>query len=169
MTAAKILPIYAILNVFDEIHEEVADGQGEITAEQQARLGDAYDSLGDQLQGLRDWYFSLKASQAAYKSEQQRLAAQVASCDQSMKWAKSYVDLILKRLGVEKYPLHRGKLWRQPNSSASISWPGDPETAPKAYQRWTCSLNGEKAQEDQRAGKLPKGFEVERGSHVRLS
>jgi hypothetical protein len=170
MTAtAKVLPLYKTLDIYDEIHECIAERGGELTPELEQRLDDAYEKIGDKLQGARDWYFSVKATKAAYRAERQRLAAAEAACDRSMEWAKSYVEATLRRLEVEKYPLRRGKLWLQNNSSWSISWPGDPETAPKAYQRWTCIVNGEKAQEDFKAGTLPEGFTAERGKHMRLS
>ena len=55
----------------------------------------------------------------------------------------------------------------QKNSRPSIQWP-EGGLIPEAFQRVTVTLDGAKAYDAFKAGTLPKGFEVEHGSHLRI-
>jgi len=174
MTA--IIPLYALADAYDTMGQLLLDAGGELTPE----LAEAWDGLAaditQKVENTALFIRNLEATAKAEVEEGQKFLHRAKTKAAAVKSLKEYLKLNLERVGRDRIETLRVKARIQTNSRPSIRWMGDINKCPVEFIRVTVDLDGTKSYDhwkqtgiDDETRSMPNGFQVDRGTHLRLS
>lgn len=167
MTAPKHL--YEIVDAYQAVMYAVEEAEGDLSPELAAQLDAIPGQFSAKCERVALYIRNLDALATAADLEVARLKALVTSRGNAVNRLKAYLKMNMERMGETNIVTPLIKLRIQKNSRPSIAWDEALGPIPVDYQRVTVSLDGTKAYDDWRAGRLPESFKTDHGTHLRLS
>ena len=167
MTA--ILPLYALADEYEALGQRLLEAEGELTDELSAEWDKLSEAITEKVENTALFIRNLEATAKAEEEEASRFANRAKTKRFAAKSLKHYLKMNLVRVGRDRIETLRVKARIQNNSRPSIRWLGDIHKCPIELCRVTVELDGTKAYTSWKEEKLPEGFEVNRGTHLRLS
>lgn len=168
MTAA--LQLHELAPDLAAIEDAIIEAEGEITpaiAEQLDALEGVFEAKVERLL-LRALHLGFEGGVA--KLEAARIAKLAGVRERAAARLKDYVLNCMQVAGRDAVETSRLRARVQENSRPSIQWTGAPEKAPARFRRVVFTVDGTKAYEEWKTKqKLPAGFVIERGRHLRVS
>lgn len=149
----------AILAALDE-------SDGELTDAVQSELAQLEGTIHDRVEAIVKAIREREALATVREAEAKGLSGLAETDRRTVRGLKQHLLENLNRTGLRKMETTLFKLSVCKNSRPSIK--PLTEQIPKRYQRVEISFDWAKAWEDWKVGKLPDGFEVEVGQHVRI-
>jgi hypothetical protein len=162
------LRLYEIAEEFRRLDDAIDDADGELSAEVEAALDQLHLALADKVDALaalvreRDGkarFFADESADLARKARVQRHAADRL---------RDYLRRHLEALGLDGVQGARFTVAVQDNGTPSIRWSGPPDRLPDEFARVERSLDPAAARAALQDGRLPEGFDVVRGRHLRI-
>ena len=174
MTA--IMPLYVLANAYEALGQRLLEAEGELTPELSV-LWDTLDTeILQKVENTALYIRNLDATAKAEEEEAQRFRTRAKTKRAAAESLKAYLKLHLERMGRDRIETMRVKARIQKNSRPSIRWTGDINKCPVEFIRVTVDLDGTKSYDhwkgsgtDDKTRTLPEGFQVDRGTHLRLS
>jgi len=161
--------LYDLTERMLEIDELLSEAEGELTPEVEALLDRTEGAIEDKLENICRYRATLKAEAEGAEPELRRIHDFVGGRKKKVKSLGKYMHDMMERLGKTRVQTQHFTPAIQKNSSSSIRWTGDPEEIPEAFKRVEVTVDGPAAHAYYKAhGKLPDGFVVERGTHLRV-
>lgn len=174
MTA--IMPLRSIAEEWQTILNEIAEAEGELTPEMATRLDTVQDNFDHKIQNIRNFVGNLIDTAKAEKNIADDFAARARAKAAKADWLKTYLKNYMELMGRDRGGTTLGSARIQKNSRPSIRWTGDIHKCPVEFIRVTVDLDGTKSYDhwkgsgtDDTSRSMPEGFQVERGTHLRLS
>ena len=161
--------LYELTDLLIRIDEHLEASEGELTPEIEELLDSTEGKLLDKVESICRYRQELRMQADGAKAEKARLTqlskvrrAKADSLDR-------YLKMMLERMGRDRIETVHFKV-RIQQSPQSISWDGEPEEIPEAFRRTTHDVDGPAAKAYfKEHGKLPEGFVVSRGTHLRVT
>lgn len=167
MTA--VLKLYEIADALVRVGDALIENGGELTPEIEAQLAGLEWALDDKVERTLLYTRNLEATASAADGEAQRLASLATTRRNAASRLKEYVKLEMERAGRDKVETDRIVARIAQNGRPSISWVRPIEDLPDTFVRVRRELDGTRAYEEWKHGNpLPDGFEVVRGTHLRV-
>lgn len=163
------LKLWEVGDKLDEITRLIMEADGEIDAAIEARLDELEGAFEAKVERIALKIRELKVNGLAAKAEADRLNGMSKAFTNAAKRLQHYLYFEMQRLNRTSVATNLCKVNVVPNSRPSIKWDGDPKKAPMAFQKFKVEIDGNYAYEQWKEGRLPEGFIVEEGSHVRIS
>jgi hypothetical protein len=160
--------LYELPAAFRELDDAIEEAEGELTEDLMARLDNLEANLADKVDALaalvreRDGkarFFADESADLARKARVQRHAADRL---------RDYLRRHLEALGLDGVQGARFTVAVQDNGTPSIRWSGPPDRLPDEFARVERSLDPAAARAALQDGRLPEGFDVVRGRHLRI-
>lgn len=174
MTA--IMPLRDIAEEWLTILNEIADLEGEVTDEIATRLDTVQDNFDHKIQNIRNFAKNLLDTATAEKNIADDFAARARTKTAKAEWLKKYLKSYLELMGKTKGGTILGSVSIRNNPRPVIRWTKDVLDLEHPFRRITVELDGKEAyREWKESGEtdenrsLPEGFQVDRGTHLRLS
>lgn len=161
--------LYEIADEWRSIDQAIDAMDGELTPEIEARMDELAAALPETVDAVAKLIRERDAEAATYQTEAQRFTAKAKACQATVERLKSYLHHHLNALGLDKVKGTLFKVSIVKNSRPSIKWTGRPEAIPDAFRRVSVDLDGAAAYAAWKAGTLPDGFDVDHGSHPRIT
>jgi hypothetical protein len=164
-TSAPRLKLYELPEAFRQIDATIEELDGELPPDIEAKLdleikSDAVCVVVKEAEAERDYY----------AAELERLTVRKRVAENRAQRLKSYLYCTLIALGRPFVQGSRYKARIQNNGgNPVIEWPGRVDELPIEFQKVVVSLDHEKVLAAHKAGTLPEGFSVSRGTHLRIS
>lgn len=169
MEAASKLRLWEIATELDEIGEALVECGGELTPELEERLDLMSGAFEDKCEKIALFVKECEANAAAAAVEEARLAAIAKSFDTKARGLKGYLLHYMQRTGRSSLKTPRVRVWEQKNGRPAIRFVGDLASLPGDYVRVKREADLQFAFVEHQAGaKLPDGFVVEHGTHLRI-
>lgn len=150
--------------------DALVDANGEISPEAEAQLGALEEDLHAKTEAYCKIIRTFECEACAAQAEVDRLQKLVQVRTNAAKRLKAWLLQNLQRLGLERVETDLFRVRIQQNGRPSINYSGDPEALPPFMRRVKVEVNGDAAYELWKGGQeLPPGFQVTRGSHLRIS
>jgi len=168
MTA--ILPLYALADEYEALGQRLLEAEGELTPE----LSEAWDKLSEaidqKVENTGLYIKNLLATAKAETQEAEMFSRRAKTKERAAKALKDYLKLNMERVGRDRIETLRVKARIQQNSRPSIRWIRKVEDIPAPFKRIEISLDSTVAYQWWKSDEvdLPEGFQVERGTHLRL-
>jgi len=170
MTAPKVIPLYELVDAYEEIGEQLLESGGELTDDLKQRWDDIQEKLPTKIENTALYCRNLDATAKAMKVEADRFAAKAKAMANVSKRLKDYLKFNMERAAITKVNTVRVNARIQRNPRPSITWTRSPDYLPARFQKVSITLDGDFAYREWKESKtLPDGFEVETGTHLRLS
>jgi hypothetical protein len=166
-TDAKVAPLYKLADAYVQLLDLIAENAGEVSPEVSAALDANQDQMRTKIEHTIRYVRNRAALRDAALAEARQLQEYAATLDAGIVGIKRMVMEQLERAGIPKVETSVGTIRIQANGRPSIAWEGSIDLLPEAYRRISVSLDGTKAFEDYKAGKLPETFTVVTGKHLR--
>lgn len=163
------LRLYEIAAEWRLIDQAIEEMDGEVPPEILARMDELSALVPETVDAVAKLVREREAEAGAYHAESQHFAAKAKACQAAADRLKAYLRHHIEACGLDRV---KGALFRVAlvkNGRPSIRWPGRPEGIPLTYRRISIDLDGPAAYADWKNGTLPEGFEVEHGSHLRIT
>jgi hypothetical protein len=144
---------------------------GELTQEQSEALDALWEQFPEKLASCVSAIRHQEMLEERCQDEITRLRNLKAVLTNRVKSLKTYVLRCMAAAGVEKVETHRGTVSRCVNPRPSIRWDDSYGDIPPEFRKTeiVVKLDSEAARrEHDRTGKLPEGFVIELGEHLRL-
>ena len=176
MTA--IMPLREIAAEWQAILNEIAEAEGELTPEMATRLDTVQDNFDHKIQNIGNFISNLVDTAKAEKNIADDFAARARAKASKAEWLKTYLKSYMELMDRTKGGTTLKSARIQKNSRPSIDWLGDIHKCPIQFCRIIVELDGNKAWDKWKAGgdtdetrtaSMPEGFQVDRGTHLRLS
>ena len=168
MTA--IMPLRSIAEEWQTILNEIADAEGEITTEMEIRLDTVQDNFDHKIQNIGNFIGNLIDTAKAEKNIADDFAARARTKAAKAEWLKTYLKSYMELMDRTKGGTTLKSARIQKNSRPSIRWTGDIHQCPVEFISIKVNLDGTKSYDHwKKEGSMPEGFEVDRGTHLRLS
>lgn len=171
MEAAKRLALWEISDALTEIGEKIADGGGELTPELEAQLDAMEGAFEEKAERIALFVKECEANAVAAHMEATRLSAIARHFETKASGLKDYLLAAMNRSGRTSVKTHRARIWTQKNGRPSIRYAGNIDALPPEYIR-TKTMREVDTQyayvEHQAGAKLPDGFIVDHGTHLRI-
>lgn len=162
-------PLYELTDLLLQIDAELEESGGELTPEIEALLDATEGKFDAKVESICRYRQDLRAQAKGAKEEYDRLRGLARMRQTKADSLDSYLKLMMERMGRDKVETAHFKVRIQANSSPSISWDGEAKAIPEAFRKVEYSLDGTAAKAYlKRDGKLPDGFSVVQGHHVRV-
>lgn len=160
------MKLYMLSDRVRQIADSLIDAD-ELTPEQSAFLDDIASEIESKVRNIvairREWLSEAEAMRA----EAKRLTEMARVRESRADWLQDYCIRCLDAAGISKVKTDIGNVSVALASRPSIKWDRDIEQCP--FVRTKIELDGTRAYEALKAGKLPDGFTVERSKHLRVS
>lgn len=166
--SATEMRLYEITGVLVDIEEMLIENDGVLTEEMEQLLDEMTAAFPEKVDGIASLVQQFGRMGEAAKAEAKRLADLAQARSNAAERLKAYLLREMKRVGKMKVETGRFVVRVQGNSRPSIAWAGTEETIPAEFRRVRVELDGAAAYEAHKAGRLPEGFEVNTGSHIRI-
>lgn len=163
------MKLYELPDAFSEIEALIEELDGELPGDLEDRLNSLEVTLGEKIDAICVKMSENLAEVAFYKAEIDRLAARKRAVERRVDWYKGYIRRTLETLGRDHAV---GKLFKvriQKNGVPKIRWTGTPDSIPEGFRKETVEVDQAAVMEAWKSGSLPDGFDVEVGSHLRIS
>lgn len=161
--------LHEIADELLQIEELLAASGGELTDEIEQQLDTLEGKFYDKVLRIGRYILELDAMATIAKSEKQRLAELSRVRDNKVKSMKRYLKMMLERTGRDRVETPTFKVSIVGNSQPSITWDGEAEEIPEAFRVTEFKLDRKAAREYYgEHDKLPDGFSVVRGDHLRI-
>jgi len=166
-----VLPLYRLADEYELLGQRLLEAEGELTPE----LSEAWDKLSEaidqKVENTGLYIKNLLATAKAEAEEAEIFYRRAKTKERAAKALKEYLKLNMERVGRDRIETLRVKARIQQNSRPSISWTRKIEDIPAPFKRIEISLDGTVAYKWWKSDEvdLPEGFEVNRGTHLRLS
>jgi len=161
--------LYEIAAELEAVNELLDETGGELTPEVEAQLDAltwAFDEKAERICQLIDSISGLAAS--AELTEKRARALRITR-EAKADSLKSYLKREMETARRPKLNLPSFRVWTQRNSRPSIEWTRGTATLPPEFRRVDIVPDLDRAYNEWKAGqKLPDGFEVRVGSHLRI-
>lgn len=165
------MKLYAIPDALRDLLTAAVDPDtGEIT---DPDLDEKMEALEAEAERKLEWLALLaqesKARAKAVEEEEIRLRARRKAAENKEARLKRFILAMMQKLEINKLETDRITLSETNNSRPAIRWVLGQDTIPEEFKKVAISLDGQKAYKAWKANeKLPEGFIVERGTHVRI-
>lgn len=164
------IPLYKLTEQYREIEDEIIEAGGELSPELEGRLNKTEADLNRKVESCAFLIQEFKRASEAAKAEADRLTELSRVRSHAVDNLKKYVKTCMEVAKIDKIETDHVRARIQKNGRPSIAWPDLPEKAPERFQKHTITIDGEFAyQQWKENGKLPKGFDVNLGTHLRIS
>ena len=164
------MKLYELATKFQLLNEILETEGGELTPELEQKLNTLEGTLEDKIDSIGKVIQHLLGDAQKAKTEANRLTKLAVLREKATTRLKLYLLDNMKKIGRNSVetPLFRVRV--QTNSRPSISWTGDIADLPIEYLRVKKELDNTAAYNTWRtAGKMPDGFVVEVGQHLRIT
>ena len=152
----------------DAIKESLQRSGGELVIELRRDL-DALDLVGrEKADSLVDAIRHFEAIESTNKSDAAVFLAAAKIGTRAVECLKAYLLERMLALGLDHLAGPRHECRVQLNPGPSITWPGKPDTIPYAFARTKVELDPNAAKIAYHQGRLPEGFVVTHGRHLRI-
>lgn len=168
--------LYKISKDLAVLHQEIADAEGELSPDLEARLNALQGSVQQKVERIAYWYQNLKAEEQAFAAESDRLKRKRDARRKAMEWIKQYVKTCLEMDGLARIQTPIGTVRICQNSQAKLDHALPLQTQdhsavnPRCYdlipQHW--ELNEQRLREALERGEFIQGATLVRGTHVRI-
>lgn len=163
------LRLWEISDALQEIGERIAEGGGELTPELEAELDAMEGAFEEKVERIALYIRECEANAIAVAVEEDRLAKLKRHFDAKSVGLKGYLQAYLQRTGRTSLKTSRTRVWMQKNGRPSIRYVGDISALPADYVRIKREVDTQFAYVEHKAGaKLPEGFVVTEGTHLRI-
>ena len=169
MTA--ILPLYRLADEYESLGQQILDAEGVLTDELSEEWDKLSETIDAKVENTALYIRNLEATAKAEEEEGEKFLSRARTKRNAVKSLKMYLKLNLERVGRDKVETLRVKARIRQNPRPSIRWTRKVEDIPAPFKRVEISLDGTVAYKWWKSNEvdLPEGFEVERGTHLRLS
>lgn len=169
MEASKKLALWAISTELEEIGAALAEAGGELTPELAERLDLMAGAFEDKAESIALFVKECEANARAAEMEAERLGGIQEHFERKAQGLKSYLLAAMRRTGRTSVRTPLVRVWEQRNGRPSIRYVGDLDALPAEYVRTKREVDTQYAYVEHSAGaKLPEGFIVEHGTHLRV-
>lgn len=152
--------LYTLSHQLEQINAQIEADGGEISPLVEAELERLASHAGTKADDFAAWIRSLKAAAEMEKAEAAHFTCRKQAHANLADRLAQMLLRVMKALGTEKLK-GRFTLTDRLATTPRIRWVG-PGEIPDAYRKVTVELDGQKALEDYRAGRLPaQGFAVD--------
>ncbi len=161
--------LYELSNDYEDLLDELEETGGELTPEMESRLESLEEALPAKVENCCMVIRTLETEAVAITAELDRLKRAVAVRENGVKRLRDYLKGNLERMETPKVktPLFSVSVQKSP---PSIRWLGPVEELPERFKRVRVELDAKAAlAEFKDGGQLCAGFEVERGTHLRIN
>lgn len=158
--STQVLKLYEIVDEVDDLLDQVAEAEGELTPEMEAALAKCGDKFDDKVERVIMKIRNLEATAAGMKEEGKRLNTGAKARENNAGGLRKYLLFQMKRMERDKVETKIGSVRRGKSSRPSIVWKGEgdpPEEVMKVVPEHKV-LDGNKLYDLYRVGKLPEGF-----------
>jgi hypothetical protein len=153
----------------DAMARAVDPETGEINEALESELGALQEAFEQKAEYIALLAREARAEAAAVKQEEDRLAKRRKSAEGRERRLKDYLLHCMSELELTRIEGSRAKIRIQANPP-SVSWVGDDGAIPEEYRVVSVRANLALARDQYKAGdRLPEGFAVEIGNHVRIT
>lgn len=164
------LKLYELPAIWKHIQLAIDDAEGEMSSEVEADLDCLQADLEGKTRGICSLMRQMDAEADACLKEAVRLQAMASARQNNARRLRDYLLNILTAMDTQRVDAGTFKVSVCKNSRPSISWGRDFLELPAEFIRFTPSVDTQKAYEQWKAGeKLPDGFAVKQGHHLRIS
>ncbi len=161
--------VFTIVDEMERIDALLEASEGELTEEIEAALDAVDGKFYEKAEKLGAYILALVAHEATAKAEAQRIRALAKVRENKVARMKTYLMYMMQSTGRDRVETATFRIGLYENSRPTIRWAGPESEIPPAFLVTKYSVNGTAAQEYLKEHlKLPDGFEVERGNHVRI-
>ena len=161
-----------VFNIIDELQRVDAmltASEGELTEEIEAALDAVEGKVFDKARKIGQYILELQAMQAVADAELKRVQEIKRIRANKVARMKKWLHLLLERSGLDKVETPTVTVGIYNNTRPSISWTGDEGEIPESFKRVKVELDGTAAYEYwKKHKKLPTGFTVDLGTHLRI-
>lgn len=169
MEAAKVLRLYDITDDLQRIEEALIEAGGVLEPEIEKQLDAIEGQLMWKVERVIHMYQNLHRTADAFADEAERLMEHARTTGKAAEALKAYLKAQLEKVGRDRIETPTAKVRIQRNSRPSIRWMRETYLLPEPLARIKVEVDSTKAYEMYKAeGKLPDGFEVATGSHLRI-
>jgi len=166
---SETMKLYEIVDQIQELGTILAEHEGELTDDLEARWDEIAGSLDEKVENTALFVRDLQASAEAVKAEEKRLKRRRRALENKAARLKDYLHHQVARGGVRKIETDRVVVRIQRNSRPSIRWMGEEDAIPEAFRRVKINADTQAVyQQIKSGGELPDGFAVEWGDHLRI-
>lgn len=162
------MKLYDILHGLRVVEAMIDNAGGEITPETEAALAGLEGSLETKCDNIAALIDEAEADVTANQDRANRFAAKARMAGNKADRLKEWLKGALEAAGRDKVKGERFAVAVQQNSAPSIRWDGEPWTMPEQFTRIRVEPDGDRIKEAHKAGTLPEGFTVKRGTHLRI-
>lgn len=165
--------LYELSQELALLHDQVAEGGGELTVELEAALDQVTLALEKKSVSIGQWVLNLKADEAGVQQEIDRLQTRLRSRRNLQERLKTYVKQCMEHAGVTKieHPTCPIRIQKNGQAALIIAEGKDITTFPAAFQDVIpehTELSQERLKKALASGELVDGAELQRGTHLRV-
>jgi hypothetical protein len=168
MTA--VLPLYALADEYELLGQRILEAKGVLTPELSEEWDKLAEAIEQKVENTGLYIKNLLVTAKAEAEEAEMFSRRAKTKERAAKALKEYLKVNMERVGKDKLETLRVKARIQINPRPAINWTRPVEELPDAFKRIKVEVDVAMAHEAWKLGqKLPEGFEVFRGTHLRLS
>ena len=112
--------LYKLSTELATIHRELMDADGELTPEREAALDRLKQALPQKEEGYVRWFLNVKAEEAAFDMEVERLTRKRDARRKCLEWIKAMFKWHLEQHGLKRIETPLGVIRLQDNSQAKL-------------------------------------------------
>lgn len=127
--------LWAITDELAEVGALIADGDGELTPELEARLDALEGALEEKVERIALYIRESETLAAGAKAEKDRLAAIQKAHERKVDGLKTYLLRCLSSAGVKRVETAKARVWSQKSGTPSIDYHGDLDALPADFVR----------------------------------
>ena len=161
--------VFTIVDEMERLDALLEESGGELTEEIEQALDQVEGQFYDKAEKIGAYILALVAHEATAKAEAQRLRDLTKVRTNKVTRLKTYLKFMLESTGRDKVETATFRIGLCQNSQPTIRWQGPSAEIPETFRITDYRVDGAKAQAYLKEhSKLPDGFDVELGSHVRI-
>lgn len=163
------MKLYELANDYQAVMDELTETDGELTPDLEQRLAAIDAEIGPKVNGVCAMYETLLRQSEAAKASAERLTSLARSRSNAADNLKHYLKIQMERMGMAKHETDLFKV-RVQASPPSCNYFGKPEDLPAELRVVKVEPNKKAALAIWREApeKLPEGFQVTQGTHLRI-
>jgi hypothetical protein len=163
-------PLYQLTASLVSVMDALVEAGGELTPELQAQLEQAEGDFKTKVERVALGIRHLVVTGEAAATEASRLTLLARARLNASERLKDYLREQMLQAEQRKVETDRVRVSVVTNSRPTIKWLAAPDTIPEAFRRTKVELDGDAALQAYRdRGRLPEGFQVLVGTHLRIA